>query len=50
MIFCKADEQQANEVKHILAIYEGAFGQQINYDNSQVVSARVLCRVEETIF
>jgi len=33
-IFCRADEQQENEVKHILAICEGASGQQINFDKS----------------
>ena len=40
MIFCQADESQADEVKDILSKYEDASGQQINFHKSQVVFSK----------
>ena len=40
MIFYKADETQANEVKHILSQYEVALSYQINFNKSQVVFSK----------
>lgn len=40
LIFCRADETQADEVKYIISKYEVASGQHINYNKFQVAFSK----------